>query len=191
MFEVHLWNWLDWLLALIVALSALSGASEGFVRGLVGLASLIVGLIVAAQGYHALGKWFGSYIHSPDVAHGVAFLLLFLLVVALGSIVAGIVRRLLKDVGLAWFDRLLGLLFGLIRGVIMDAVVILAMLAFGIKVEAVKTSRLTPTVLHESRMMAATMPPELHKEFDSGLEDLRRGLVKTEGKIKENAPAHR
>ena len=191
MFDVHLWNWLDWLLAVIVVLSVLSGASEGFVRGLVGLASLFVGLIVAAQGYHSFGNWLSSHIHSSDVAHGVAFLVLFLLVVAVGAILAGIVQRLLKDAGLAWFDRLLGLFFGLVRGVIMDAVVIMAMLAFGIKVETVKTSKLTPTVIHESRMMAATMPPDLHKEFDSGLEDLKRGLVKTEDKIKENTPARR
>lgn len=191
MFDAHLWNWLDWLLAVIVALSVFSGASEGFVRGLVGLASLIVGLIVAGQGYHAFGDWLSSFIHSSDVAHGVAFLLLFLLVIALGSIVAGMVQKMLRDVGLAWFDRLLGLLFGLVRGVIVDAVVIMTMLAFGIKVEAVKASMLTPTVVHESRLMAAMMPPDLHKEFDSGLDDLKRGLVKTEDKIKENAPAKR
>jgi membrane protein required for colicin V production len=189
MLEFHLWNWLDWLLALIVVFSVLSGASEGFVRGLVGLASLVVGLIVAAEGYHALGAWLGSFISSSDVAHAVAFLLLFLVVIIVGSLIAGVIQRVLKDVGLSWFDRLLGLFFGVIRGVIVDAVVIMAMLAFGIKAEAVKNSRLTPTVIHESSVMAATMPPDLHKEFDTGLEELKRGLVKTEGKIKENAPA--
>src|SRR5580700_4192364 len=118
MLEFHLWNWLDWLLALIVVLSVLSGGSEGFVRGLVGLASLVVGLIVAAEGYQSLGARLSSFIHSPDIAHAVAFLLLFMLVVIVGSLIAGAVQRVLKDVGLSWFDRLLGLFFGLIRGII-------------------------------------------------------------------------
>jgi membrane protein required for colicin V production len=189
MLEFQLWNWLDWLLALIVLFSVLSGASEGFVRGLVGLASLVVGLVVAARGYHALGAWLGSFIHSSDVAHAVAFLLLFMLVVVAGSVLSGVIERLLRDVGLSWFDRLLGLFFGVIRGIIVDAVVVMAMLAFGIKVDAVRNSRLTPTVIHESSMMAALMPPELHQEFDTGLDDLKRGLVKTEDKLKESTPA--
>jgi membrane protein required for colicin V production len=189
MLEFHLWNWLDWILALIVVVSVLSGASEGFVRGLVGLISLFVGLIVAAEGYHTLGAKLGAFIHSADIAQGIAFLLLFLLVIVVGSLLAGFVQKVLKEAGLSWFDRLLGLLFGLIRGVIMDAVVIMAMLAFGIEVEVVRTSRLTPSVIRESRTMAALMPPDLRREFNAGLEDLKRGLVKTEGKIKESAPA--
>jgi membrane protein required for colicin V production len=190
MLEFHLWNWLDWLLALIVILSVLSGASEGFVQGLVGLASLVVGLIVAAEGYQALGAKLGAFIHSSDVARAVAFLILFLLVLVVGSLISGVVRKMLKEAGLSWFDRLLGLFFGLIRGVIADAVVVMVMLAFGIRAEAVRQSRLTPTIIHESRAMAALMPPDLHREFIAGLEDLKRGVEKTEGKIKENTPAH-
>jgi membrane protein required for colicin V production len=189
MLDFHLWNWLDWLLAAIVFFSVISGASEGFVRSLVGLASLIVGLIVAAEGYQALGARLDALVHSPDISQGVAFLLLFMLVIVVGALIAGFVKKLLKDVGLAWFDSLLGLFFGLLRGVILDAVVILAMLAFGIKVGAVRESRLTPSVIRESRIMAGLMPPDLRREFDAGLEDLKRGLVKTEGKIKESAPA--
>jgi len=191
MLEFHLWNWLDWVLAFIVLVSVLSGASEGLVRGLVGLASLIVGLIVAAEGYEALGARLGAFIHSSGVVHAVAFMLLFLLVVVVGALIAGVVQRLLKEAGLSWFDRLLGLFFGLVRGVIVDAIVVMAMLAFGIKAEAVRSSKLTPSLIHESRLMAAAMPPDLRQEFNAGLEDLRRGLVKTEDKIKENAPARR
>jgi membrane protein required for colicin V production len=191
MFDFHLWNWLDWVLALIVLGSVLSGASEGLVRGVVGLASLVIGLIVAAEGYQALGERLGSFIHSPDVAHAVAFLLLFLLVLAVGALIAGFLQKMLKEIGLGWFDRLLGLFFGLVRGVIVDAVVIMALLAFSIKVEAVKNSRLAPAVVHESRLMAAVMPADLRQDFNAGLEDVKRGLVKTEGKIKESAPPRR
>jgi membrane protein required for colicin V production len=189
MLEFHIWNWLDWILALIVVASALSGASEGFVRGLVGLVSLFVGLIVAAEGYRGLGARLGAFIHSADIAQGVAFLFLFLLVLAVGSLIAGFVQRLLRKAGLSWFDRLLGLFFGLIRGVIVDAVVLMGMLAFGIEAEAVKTSRLAPPVLRESRAMASAMPPDLRHAFNAGLEDLKRGFVKSEGKIKQIAPA--
>ena len=189
MLEYQFWNWLDWVLAGIVVVSVLSGAGEGFVRGLVGLLSLIVGLIVAAEAYQGLGAKLMAFIHSSDVAHATAFVLLFLLVVVVGSLIAGVVQRVLKEVGLSWFDRLLGILFGFVRGVIVDAVAIMAMLAFGIKAEAVRNSRLAPSVISESRTIAAMMPPDLRHEFNVGLEDLKRGFVKTEGRIKEGAPA--
>ena len=188
MLDFHLWIWLDWLLAFIVLVSVLSGASEGLTRALIGLASLAAGLIVAAAGYQALGARLGAFIHSPDVARGTAFLLLFLLVIIAGALIASLIQKVLKDAGLSWFDRILGLFFGFVRGVIMAAVVIMAMLAFGIKSEAVKNSRLTPSIIRESRTMAGIMPPDLRRQFDAGLEDLKRGLVKTEGKIKESAP---
>jgi len=177
----NLWNWLDWALALIVLLSTLSGVSEGFTRG----------LIVAASGYQALGDRLGAYIHSASLAHGVAFLILFVAVLIVGGLIAGFAQKLVKTAGMRWLDRFLGLFFGLLRGILVDAVVIMAMLAFSIKAEAVRSSHLTPSIIRASQATAALMPPEFRKRFDAGLDDLKRALVKAEKRTTGNEPSGR
>ena len=184
-FMVQLWNWLDWILALVVLFSALSGAGEGLAKGVIGLASLIVGVAVAAGGYHSLGDTLGSSIRSRELAYGLAFFLLFVLVLIIGGLVARAAEKLVNTAGMGWLDRLLGLFFGLLRGIIVDAVVVMGLLAFAIRPEAVRKSQLAPWVMQESRAMAALMPPDLRRQFDAGLEALQRGLVKTEQRTRE------
>jgi membrane protein required for colicin V production len=182
---VQLWNWLDWILALVVLFSVISGAGEGLVKGLVGLASLIVGVAVAAGGYRSFGDTLGSWIHSRELAYGLAFFILFVLVLIVGGLVAAAVEKLVNTAGIRWLDRLLGLFFGLLRGIIVDAVIVMALLAFAIKPEAVRRSQLAPWAIQESRAMAALMPPDLRRQFDAGLEALQRGLVKAEQRTRE------
>jgi len=183
--QVHLWNWLDWLLAAIVFFSVLGGASEGLVRGLIGLASLVVGLAVAAAGYHGLGNALGAWIHSQDVAFGVAFLSLFILVLLVGAVVSGIAAKLVKEAGIRWLDRLLGVAFGLVRGLIADAIVIMIMLSFALAPQALKNSQLRPVTMSSVRTMVSMMPYDLRQQFQAGLQDVERQFVRTEKQVRD------
>ena len=189
---VTLWNWLDWLLALIILVSLLSAVREGFVRALIGLAALVVGVAVAAKDYLRLAAVFGTAIHSPDLARGAAFLALVLLVLLIGSLLSSFAGSLVRKLGMGWLDRLMGAVFGVIRGVLFDAVLVMIMVTFAIKPEAVRNSRLTPYIMHDSRVVAATMPPELRARFWAGLRDVERALTKTKNRALEHeAPAPR
>jgi membrane protein required for colicin V production len=192
MVTVALWNWLDWLLALIILLSLLSAVREGFVRALIGLAALVVGLAVAAADYPRLAVVFGKVIHTPDLARGAAFLALVLFVLMIGSLISSLAGRLVYKLGMAWLDRLVGAVFGLIRGILFDAVLVLILVTFAVEPEAVRTSRLTPYVMHNSRALAALMPPELRAKFFAGLRDVERALTKTKNRaLQHEWPAPR
>jgi membrane protein required for colicin V production len=180
MAHVEVWNWLDWVLALIVLFSVLGGAHEGFVRGLIGLASLVAGLAVAAAGYHGLGNALSTWIHSQEVAYGVAFLVLFMLIVIAGAIISAIAAKLVKEAGIRWLDRLLGLAFGLLRGLIADAIVIMVMLAFALAPTAIKNSQLRPVTMSSVRTMVEMMPYDLREHFSTGLKDVEHQFVRTE-----------
>jgi membrane protein required for colicin V production len=188
MMQLHLWNWLDWLLALIVLFSVLGGANEGFVRGLIGLASLVVGVAVAAAGYRGLGNALGAWIHSQDAAYGAAFLALFILVLIVGSIISSIAAKLVKEAGIRWLDKLLGLAFGLVRGLVADAIVIMVMVAFALAPEALKGSQLRPMTMNAARAMVAVMPSDLRQHFAAGLEEIQRQFVRTEKRIRDGEP---
>jgi membrane protein required for colicin V production len=185
------WNWLDWILAAIMLVSLLAGARKGFVRELIGLASLVAGLVVAAAEYQRAAAWLGRFIHSEELALGVAFLSLFGGVVIAGAMISAVVRKLVREAGIEWVDRLLGAVFGLVRGVVLDAVVLMTLVAFAIKTDAVQRSRLTPYVGVGSQGIARVMPADLRARFQSRFAEFERELVENERRAFEKASPER
>ena len=62
------WNWLDWVLAVIVVASVVAAILKGFVRELIALAALVAALGVAALGYPGASLWFDDLTRSHEVA---------------------------------------------------------------------------------------------------------------------------
>ncbi len=176
------WNWLDWTLATVVAVSVATAAIKGFVRELISLASVVGGLAVAALGYRWAAGCFEDLTRSHELALGAGFLALFLLVLALGAVVSVLARKLIKSAGLQAFDRYLGGVFGLLRGVAVDSILLMVMVAFAIKPQAVDKSLLAPYVATGARAVAAVMPGELKAEFRDGFEKFRQALIQQDKK---------
>jgi membrane protein required for colicin V production len=172
-----LWNWLDWTLAGIVFVSVITAANQGFVRELISLAALVAGVVVAALGYTRASLWFEDLTKSHALALGMGFLVLFVGVLVLGGLVSKLAQHLVKAAGLRSIDRLLGALFGLVRGVLVTCILLLAMVAFTIKPEAVSQSTLAPYVMVGARVLAYGMPKDLKAEFQLGFGRLRQAFV--------------
>ena len=179
------WNWLDWILVAVTFASLIGGAWKGFTRELIGLVSLVVGVGVAAEQYQRAGAWLQRFISSRDVALGVAFLGLFGGILVAGALLSALARKLLREAGIEGVDRFLGALFGLVRGVAVDAVALMALVAFAIKPVAVQRSRLAPYVAVGSRGIACLMPSDLRGRFQAGFADFKRELVKAERRALE------
>jgi membrane protein required for colicin V production len=176
------WNWLDWILAGIALVSVVAALVKGFMRELISLASLVVGLAVAAWGYARVALWFEDLTRSHEIALGLGFLSLFLATLAVGALVAALVRKLIKTVGVEWFDRFLGGVFGLVRGVVVDSVLLLVLVAFAIKPEAVRQSSLAPYVATGARVIALVMPENLKAQFRLEFEKFRQALIASDKK---------
>ncbi|MEJ2008545.1 MAG: CvpA family protein [Acidobacteriota bacterium] len=176
------WNWLDWVLATIVIASVLTAIWKGFVAELVALASLIVGLIIAAVGYERLAPLLGSITRSHEVALAVSFLLLFVGTLLVGAVVSAIARKLIRKAELQWFDRFLGGAFGLVRGLLFDCILLLVLMAFAIEQKAVQKSVLAPYITAGSRVIALAMPGEMRNDFRTGFEKFRKTLIQSDKK---------
>jgi membrane protein required for colicin V production len=176
------WNWLDWTFAVIVGVSVIAAVIKGFVRELISLASLVVGLVVAALGYPRAALWFEDLTRSHEIALGLGFLVLFLGTLLLGSLLSLLARKLIKTAGIQWVDRFLGAVFGLVRGVLVDCVLLLVLLAFAIKPGAVEQSSLAPYVTTGSKMISLAMPANVKAQFRLGLEKLRETLIQNDKK---------
>jgi membrane protein required for colicin V production len=119
-------NGLDLLVLGILAGSTLLGLMRGLVKEVFSLAAWILAFVGARMFAPSLAHHLPG-VDSPAIQHGLALVLVFLVILIgaewAGSLLAGLVRW----VGLGIYDRLLGVLFGLLRGA--AAVVALALLA--------------------------------------------------------------
>ena len=180
------WNWLDWIFAAIVAASVIAAFMKGFVRELISLASLVIGLVVAALAYPRAALWFEDLTKSHEIALGLGFLVLFLGILLLGSLVSLLARKLIKSAGIQWFDRFLGAVFGLVRGVLVDCILLLVLLAFAIKPGVVQQSSLAPYVTAGANIISLAMPANLKAQFRLGLERFRETLIQSDKKAIKN-----
>ncbi|MDQ2899265.1 MAG: CvpA family protein [Acidobacteriota bacterium] len=152
---------------------------KGFSREIIGLASAVAALVCGLWFYGSAGAFLMPYVSSAQVAHFAGFVLVFVGVLMLGGIVGFMASRLLRTAGLSWFDRALGAVFGLARGVLVSVALITAMMAFtpvtrgGGPPEAVVQSRMAPYVLEASRVFAAIAPRELKDGFHRRYEQVK------------------
>jgi membrane protein required for colicin V production len=180
------WNWLDWILAAIIVVSVVTAMRKGFVQELISLASVVVGLIVAAIGYPRASLWFEDLTKSHEIALGLGFLVLFLGTLLVGAIVGMVARKLIETAGIQWFDRFLGGIFGLVRGVLVDAILLMVMVAFTLKPDSVRQSALAPYVTTGTRVIAFVMPGNLKAQFRLGFQKFHEALNQHEKRATKN-----
>jgi membrane protein required for colicin V production len=176
------WNWLDWVLIGIVAASVLAAAWRGFVHELISLASVVAGLVVAALGYRQAATWFEDLTKSHEVALGAGFLALFFAVLIAGALIAHGAKKLIQTAGIQWFDRVVGGVFGLVRGVIVDSILLMVMVAFTIKPEVVQRAVFAPYVATGARVLALAMPSGLKEQFSAGFDRFHQTLMESDRK---------
>lgn len=164
---------LDGFILLVLVLSTLTAISQGFFYEVFNLAGVLLGYVLAAWEYSKLAPWFLKYVSSQWVADIAAFLAIFIFVAALAGACGRIVRWAVAGVGMRWFDRILGGAFGFVRGIVVSAILVMALAAFAPSSEALRNSALAPYFLVMSRTASWIAPSDLRSRFRQGVEILR------------------
>ena len=115
--SVHL-NIADYLIIATVVISGAVGLIRGLLREVIALTTWIVAAFVAWHFAGSLEPHLGGLLAQPDVRPWVARLILFLAVLLLGHAIGVVVGHFVRLTLLRGVDRFLGLLFGLLRGVV-------------------------------------------------------------------------
>ena len=164
----------DWVIIGIVVISILLAASHGFVFEAISLGGLVLGYMLAAWEYRAVADWFMPYVKSEWIADLIGFIVILLVVVVLAGITGRVVRWMLKEAGLSWFDRILGGAFGLVRGCLMAAIVLLGFTTFNPQSNWLEGSRLAPYFLVVARGASWLAPSEVRMRFRQGADALTK-----------------
>lgn len=117
--------WIDYILLAIILVSALLSLWRGFVREALSLASWVAALWVALLFFHDLADWLARWIETPSVRDAVGFGVLFVVTVLIGGLVSYLAGQLVAKTGLTSTDRALGVIFGIARGIVIVAVLVL------------------------------------------------------------------
>lgn len=165
---------LDWIVVAILAYSIATSIVRGFVREVLGLATLAAALLVAALFYRRLGTLLAGILQTENLALFVGFLLLFAATFIAGFMLIRVIRKFIEFAHIQWFDRLLGGAFGLLRGWLIAAVIFLVLTSFGVQIQAVRDSRLSPYFLPAVRALAVLAPFDLKARFLIGYEGVER-----------------
>ena len=116
--------WIDWIIIAIIAISTLISLMRGFVREALSLTTWIMAFIVARTFHSHLETLLTGLIHNPWARLGTAFAVLFIATLVVGAVINNMMARLIKVSGLSATDRALGMVFGMLRGVIVVVVAI-------------------------------------------------------------------
>jgi membrane protein required for colicin V production len=115
--------WVDYIIIGIIGLSALISLLRGFMREALSLAVWVLAFWVAWTFFRELAQhliWFSL----PSVRLGVALAALFLATLLIGGLVNYLIAQLVEKTGLTGTDRLIGMLFGAARGILLVTLLI-------------------------------------------------------------------
>jgi membrane protein required for colicin V production len=119
----------DYVVLAIVVISMLVGAVRGFVKEAFSLLVWAAAFLIAFQYSGTVALQLESHIELPSARTSLAFAGLFLSVLLVGGLLTYLVGKLVEKTGLSGTDRLLGGVFGGVRGL---ALVLALMLVAGL-----------------------------------------------------------
>jgi membrane protein required for colicin V production len=139
-------NGADYLILGVLVASMILGMIRGFVREAIGLLAWLGGLWLAWRYAPLVEHFLGGAVGKPPASTWTARCLILLAVLVIGWLFAAILGYLLRHSGLSILvDRMLGLVFGVVRGAVVIAVfVLLAQFVELTRVGWWKQSRLLP-----------------------------------------------
>jgi membrane protein required for colicin V production len=157
-----------------LVLSVLLAAAQGFLHEVISLAGVVLGYLLAAWEYWRIAPRIAPYVKSQALAESVGFLAIFFAVVIAAGIIGRMARWLAREAGLGWADRLLGAIFGLVRGAAIVAVLVLALAAFAPGSRMLGQSSFGGYFLVAARGMSWLAPVELRQKLRQGVEAMRQ-----------------
>jgi membrane protein required for colicin V production len=170
-------NLLDILLAVIIGISVATGFMAGFARVGVGFIATISGLLFGFWYYNVPAEWLRDHwTMSANLSNMLGFFIVFLMFLSAGAMIGKLLSKLFKWTGLGWLDRLLGGVFGLLRGALLAVICVAVMMAFTPKPLPtwIVGSQVLPYVIDASNLCSKLAPEAVKEAFRDSMFEIRK-----------------
>ena len=142
-------NILDIILLICFVPAIIQGLRKGFIAQAVSIISIVVGIWASARFANILTAWIGQYITASEqvlklVAFALILIAVFLVLAALGKMLEGVFRLVM----LGWLNKLLGVVFALLKTVLIVGLLIIAFTSVNDTFKFVQESVLNESVLY-------------------------------------------
>ena len=118
MFNWMLFNAVDWIILVTLAISVGLSLWRGFTREAISLAGWVAAFVIANMFAGELATLLSQWITSITGRYVTAYAILFVVTLIVAGLLAKLGKQVVKASGLSVLDRLLGTVFGFARGVI-------------------------------------------------------------------------
>lgn len=118
-------NWVDYAILAIIGVSVAISIWRGFTKEALSLAGWIVAAWVALTFADNLQVLLEPHIEVPSLRLIVAFVILFITTLFIAGLINYLAVQVIKKTGLSGTDRMLGVIFGVARGALVVALLVL------------------------------------------------------------------
>ncbi len=163
-------NTADVAILAVLVLSSLLGLWRGFVMEAFSLLRWLAAFWVASAFGHRVADFYGPWLAQPTTRIIAGYVTCFLGVLIVGALLALLVRRLARGLRLRGGDHVLGMLFGLARGLVLVMFVVLMLGFTAVPRVAVwwHQSRLLPPFEAGAAWVAQALPPDVGRYLEMG-----------------------
>jgi membrane protein required for colicin V production len=166
-------NLFDCFLIALLVYSTVMAFLRGIVIELFSLGGLIAGILLASWNYGHVATLIERLVHNPPLAQIAAFLLIVSVVMVLSTLVGRALNRTVHAIGLGFFDRILGAVFGFARGCLFGVAILMAIAAFLPHSEWIANSRLSSYFLAGAHAVSFVVPHDLQQQILNGAQQLK------------------
>tara|TARA_B100001057_G_scaffold372666_1_gene376915 strand:- start:3830 stop:4414 length:585 start_codon:yes stop_codon:yes gene_type:complete len=150
-------NLTDWSILVILIASGVISLSRGFTKEFLSLFLWLAAFVAAISLEFLATPKINEYIGNEEVSKIISYIVVFIIFIFLGGILIKFISKLMKWSGASGFDKFLGVLFGLTRGLVVIFVIFLLLPSSLKSTDLITNSKITPII--------QTYAPEIEAYF--------------------------
>ena len=139
-------NFADWFILVVLIASGLISFSRGFAKEFLSLFLWIAAFIAAISLEFLATPKIDEYIGNPEISKILSYIVVFVIFIFVGGILIKFISKLIKWSGASGFDRFLGVIFGLTRGLVVLFVIFLLLPSSLKTTDLISNSKITPII---------------------------------------------
>ena len=136
----------DWFILVVLLASGIISFTRGFTKEFLSLFLWIAAFIAAISLEYLATPKINEFIGNEEVSKIISYIVVFIVFIFLGGILIKFISKIIKWSGASGFDRFLGVVFGLSRGLVVLFVIFLLLPSSLKNTDLINNSKITPMI---------------------------------------------